>query len=549
MKHWYTNTNFTSFHKPSSVPRHGTGLNLYMYMKHILTIFILLTSLSTKAQHQNDYNWILGYGILLPDLKQGGTRLSFLTDPPTQTYYEVPPDVVYCTGMISDSAGVLQFYTNGCQVFDTNYHLMQDGDSINYANGYIYKTWCEKEDLGYSTLNGLMVLPVPDSPKKYIIFHAWYGETDPYDLAYPVALLYTMVDMDKNNGLGAVVAKNQVLIQDTIGDMMAAVKHGNGRDWWIVNPSTNSDLVTLMLLTPEGIKGPYYHSTGVPWPVIYTNQQVSGAVFSPDGTKYAKAGTRIAEGAPAMVHVFDFDRCTGAFSCPKTYEIQDDPDYTPTIDVAFSPNSRFLYVTADTKIYQFDTSEKNLGSTKVLVGEYDGFWAPLKTTLYQLQLAPNGKIYVGASNGAHILHTIHNPDEKGLACRFINHDLELLTKNGLTLPTFPNFRLYDWEGSPCDTLGINAPNDSLLVRWAGHESIRISPNPANQFTLMTVPSCKNGTITVFDAIGRLVYEQKGVFSNKTYDINVSDWPAGVYFAVVRDGTRAKVVATRLVVVH
>jgi hypothetical protein len=40
-----------------------------------------------------------------------------------------------------------------------------------------------------------------------------------------------------------------------------------------------------------------------------------------------------------------------------------------------------------------------------------------------------------------------------------------------------------------------------------------------------------------------------VFSNKTYDINVSDWPAGVYFAVVRDGTRAKVVATRLVVVH
>lgn len=101
----------------------------------------------------------------------------------------------------------------------------------------------------------------------------------------------------------------------------------------------------------------------------------------------------------------------------------------------------------------------DIRATQTLVGVYkDTLVAYLEPSLYRPYLAPNGKIYVTASNGVHTLYTIHEPDKPGSACDFRNYDFNLPVHIGFCLPHYPNYRLYDWAGSPCDSLGVDAPD-------------------------------------------------------------------------------------------
>jgi hypothetical protein len=148
-------------------------------------------------------------------------------------------------------------------------------------------------------------------------------------------------------------------------------------------------------------------------------------------------------------------------------------------------------------------------------------------------------------NGTYVLHTIHEPDKKGTDCHFVNHDFYLPTNSGFCLPTYPNYRLYDWQGSPCDSLGINAP-DSTKVSVFFDDKPVLTPNPASVSTVVTLPHCTQGTLTVYDAAGRQVYEQKDVRSGIPYTIDVHLFPSGTYMVVLRSGGKS-VSASRLVV--
>ncbi len=72
--------------------------------------------------------------------------------------------------------------------------------------------------------------------------------------------------MNLNGGLGGVPLgqKNQIAINDTLMPGMAACKHANGRDWWIIAFKDNSDIVYKFLLSPTGISAPIQQSPGRP---------------------------------------------------------------------------------------------------------------------------------------------------------------------------------------------------------------------------------------------------------------------------------------------
>ncbi|MEQ1747743.1 MAG: hypothetical protein ABMA02_20115, partial [Saprospiraceae bacterium] len=275
--------------------------------------------------------------------------------------------------------------------------------------------------------------------------------------------------MSLSNGLGDVgTIKNQVAIDDSLLDMLSAVRHGNGRDWWIVIPKDYSNGYFTMVLNPAGISNPYLQRIGVAW----TFEDWSGqSVFSPDGSWYARANPY------NELHLFRFDRCSGLLSQPLKL-ILPDPDLF-ACGVAFSPNSKRLYVSTGLQLYQYDLSKTNVDVTRMLIGEYDGHVAPnLPTTFFQMMLAPNGKIYMTGTSSVNVLHIIHNPDSLGLACDFKQHDLLLPTRNGWMVPNFPHFRLYDLPGSPCDTLGINGPVAAGEPAGAERARLAVWPNPA-----------------------------------------------------------------------
>ncbi|MBL0341518.1 MAG: hypothetical protein IPP71_11590 [Bacteroidetes bacterium] len=63
--------------------------------------------------------------------------------------------------------------------------------------------------------------------------------------------------MNSNNGQGAVIQKNIQLQNFEMVDCLTAIKHGNGRDWWIVfrkfDPFGSNSKYYSYLISPVGI--------------------------------------------------------------------------------------------------------------------------------------------------------------------------------------------------------------------------------------------------------------------------------------------------------
>ncbi|MBL0072858.1 MAG: hypothetical protein IPP34_14065 [Bacteroidetes bacterium] len=92
-------------------------------------------------------------------------------------------------------------------------------------------------------------------------------------------------------------------------------------------------------------------------------------------------------------------------------------DSATGVGVAFSPNSQFLFVSSTKYVYQFDVTATNIPSSQTTVAVWDGFYSPnppLATLFNILQLAPDGKIYIGTGNSTLHLHVINQPDSAGI---------------------------------------------------------------------------------------------------------------------------------------
>ena len=340
-------------------------------------------------------------------------------------------------------------------------------------------------------------------------------------------LLYTTIDLTLDNGLGAVTEKNQLLQQDTFTDHLTSVRHGNGRDWWFVTHKGRSNVAYVYLMDTEGIHPQPPQVLGPVWTAADWSGQ---SVFSPDGALYAR-------GNPFNgIQVYGFDRCAGLLSEPVTLSLAADSAFA--CGLAFSPNSRYLYASTGRKLFQYDVTAPDIAASRILVGEYDGFLAPFPTTFFQQRLAPDGKIYMAATNGVNYLHVINNPDGQGFNCDFVQHQLELPTYVAFGLPNVPFVRLFDLEGRPCDTLGINGgPVGVKETDIKAVVQVDIFPNPATDAVTLHLPEYvtiqQSLSADVYDAYGRLC--RRTPLTGHTTPISVADLPAGLYQVVVRDG--------------
>lgn len=475
------------------------------------------------SQDKHDSFWIFGGRGYKPEEKQGGTIINFQYLPPQMVAKDIGTESALSSVVMSDSDGLLQFYSNGCEVFNFNFKLIANGDSLN-SPGREFDGACP-DRVSYNTFQGQIAMPLPGQKDKYVLFHLRH-DTVPdrykHPLYYPQSLLYSIIDMAAEQGAGRVTEKNILLQKDSFCDMLAAVRHGNGRDWWVAVPQLNSDTTSLFLLTPNGIQGPFERIMPLNWSADPQGYQIGQAIFSQDGTRYARINTEHG------VQLFNFDRCSGEFSCPIALDLKE--AQVSACGMSFSSSGRFLYASTSMKLFQFDCSVKNIQKSKKLIDEFDGFKDPFAVTFYQHRLAPDGKIYMSCTNGNHYLHVINQPDEAGKACDFKQRGVDLPTYNGFCLPNYPNYRLYDWAYSPCDSLGIDAPGENHTRYFA--EELQIFPNPASESVTIIAPDCIWGSLRVFTAAGALVDELPHVTNGDYRVFEVKHWPAGVYFVSV-----------------
>jgi len=490
-----------------------------------------------------DYNWLLGYySYAIPDsnsnpLRFGNAKMDFNHSPVNIGFDSIAMNFDVTNTSYCDNDGNLLFYTNGIYVANSINAMIENSDSLNA--GWLQYVWDPTiASHGYRNTQGVIALEDVLTPNLYHLIYSFTDSlpgSDETNVCTPK--IYTaLIDISANGGLGKVIYKNQAVIEGYFGYTLSAVKHGNGRDWWIPIQKNNSNCFYMLLLDTSGIHLVDSICLGIP---MY-NGDIFASCFSPDGSKYVYLSGNHG------LNIYDFDRCSGNLSSPINLPLPSINDSGWLgIGVSISPNSRFLYVDVTEQLYQFDLWNPNIFSTIDTVGIYDGFYSPdfnsgFQTFFDLAQLAPDGKIYISCGNTVPVLHVINYPNEKGDSCNFAQHSVHLPSASN-TLPNFPNYRLGVLSGSYCDTL-LAISN----VSAAPEQIIKIFPNPSSDYVIVDYgfTDWNKGEVylEITNELGQMVYKQELPMYSGFQKIDVSKFASGVYTVSIIRGTGVVAVA-------
>ena len=415
--------------------------------KYTLTTCFLLSTALVFAQKQANI-WYFGNRI----------GLDFNQTPPVALFNGTLSSVEG-SAVMSDNNGKLLFYTNGVSVQNRKHETMIGGIGLRGE---------------LSSTNNTVIVPMPGTDSVYYLFTIGSATID-----FP-SFCYNIIDMKSDNGYGAVVVKNTV-IEDDVLEKLAAIRHCNKRDVWIVIQKWNTDKYYSYLLTSSGLN---------PNPVISsTGMVISGQLNNAIGTlKFSAKGNKLIACHAFendAVQLMDFDNQTGIISNSVVFKpntISPDLTYPGIYGSEFSPDGKLVYVSANNsasepcKLYQFDITSNNattIIATKQVISQTTPLYAGA------LQLGPDQKIYMARWN-ANAVSVIDNPNVYGTGCNFMLNKIYLGNFSSIPvqfgLPTFLqsyfdiNSNPYDFSRTgKCEDLDVSFKINRLAaidsVKW------------------------------------------------------------------------------------
>jgi len=409
-----------------------------------LLVWALLSSQQSWAQLEGQ-NWYMG--------NQAG--VSFASGAPVALTNGQLISYEGCA-TLSDKNGVLLAYTNGENVWDRNHQVMPNGGSG--LGGF------------NSSSQAALLLPAPNNLQRVYLFC-----NDAIDNNLVGGLRYSIIDLSARGGLGDVTATKGValptpVIGGKVTEKLTAVRHANGRDYWIVVHGWQSNAFYSFLLSPSGISTvPVISNVGS----VHTG---GGSFFgagnaigcmkaSPDGHHLALAQR------DNLSELFDFNNATGGVSNYISLGA-----WSYNYGVEFSPDNSRLYISQvlSGQIMQFN----------LLAGSAAGILASAQLVATSarsgsLQRGPNNKIYIATYNEPYI-DAINNPNALGTACGYQANAVYLGGKIGQNgLPNMPN------------AFGVN----DVVSATAAFTSTASCVGSAVSFTGTTTPTLSGATAT------------------------------------------------------
>lgn len=420
------------------------------------------------------------------------------------------------------TTGQILFTTNGIKVWDKNGTVMPNGDQL-WGNN--------------SSTQSSIIVPYPGTTSKFFIFTVdalagvsnckGYSDDGSGLLGYG-GLSYSIVDLSLNAGLGDVTATKNIGLIRTTTEKLAACKHANGVDYWVVVHKWNSNEFAAFLITSSGINttpvtsaiGPL-HEIDLTFATI--NEQFRSTVgymkFSPNSKKIGLAQYGSLNG----MQLFDFDNNTGQFSNP----IVDNTFTTKNAyGVTFSPDNSKLYISSlDNAIYQYDLN--NCSSAAILNSKTLVFNC---TSPAAMQIGSDGRIYIAVLNSAvgpnAVINTINNPNALGVACN-------------------PQLGTYSWNNSVAGPLFGVKCEFGLPTFIEEYVQPPVSPPFSaliSSFNNVTCVGNNNGSATVVSQYGTGPYQY--TWSNGAVTATASGLVMGTYTVTVTDLNIASCIGSR-----
>ena len=182
-----------------------------------------------SGQVKHDYIWIFSSDIDQSLPNSEGSIIDFNGEEVSISYQQTSHMIGTENTSYSTNDGDLVAYSNGCDISDSNFSLMENGEDIN--PGEVHNTQCEIID-NYPSIQNSLMLPDPEGNGVYYyhknIENHFYG-VEIVSASYDV--MYTYIDNDR------VEKKNRILNTrqpHTVG-YLEAIQHSNGEDWWILD--------------------------------------------------------------------------------------------------------------------------------------------------------------------------------------------------------------------------------------------------------------------------------------------------------------------------
>jgi hypothetical protein len=257
-------------------------------------------------------------------------------------------------------------------------------------------------------------------------------------------------------------------------ELLTAVRHSNGTDFWLIGHVYGTDEFFVYAITEDGLADePLLQAIG---PVIDTPQPGTpdGSNFDAIGNlKASPQGDRLAfttfyNGRTAL---FDFDASTGLISNPIPLLIG-----KGGYGVCFSPGGSKLYVSArdtafysgfiDADLFQFDLSA---GDAAAIQASRFPVFSPALGGFATMRLGPDQRIYVARASqdlsplGDSYLGVIVRPELQGAACNYVHDGVFLNGQRG----SWSLNSLYETGGTCGNDLptGINPGLSHVSLTW------------------------------------------------------------------------------------
>jgi len=448
--------------------------------KYFFILWICSMALCHAAGQKEGDAWIIGYtwndhpeySVLEMGFETGNLMIKRL---PGELSFSKETCSTIC-----DSEGNPLIWTNGMLIRGRGFQMVED--TISYVpddwvntKPSLWNWWYNEVDLyafGFPVPNGAIILPDPDDVNQYYVIYC-FAEWDNRVGTFTVfKWLNAKIKHNADDTFELIYRDVPFGIENVEFQYpIKAVRHANGRDWWLFSFIRNTASYQLTLLDPAGL-----HFIGLLDPGIHIPNGAGLATVSPQGN-YLVIGFDIWDDYDQHVFLFDINRCTGTLAFKDSFSIATQlwPGF------GFSLSENYLYTSSEYKyLWQFDMQVSDVGASRVLVGEYDGFvhGSGFSTKFGPIMQTPDGRLYVVPTSGSNeYLHVIDRPDEPGTACKLRQHAINLTVPQGRSAPNIPNYRLGPLDGSPCDTLGINnlatsrwrwevdEPDDPLTIRF------------------------------------------------------------------------------------